>query len=50
VDAFVLKYRAPTKWIQCTKYHKWAHDHCIGFSGFFNCNSVDRNGDFESEY
>ena len=32
MNDFVLLYRAPTKWIQCTKCHKWAHGHCAGFS------------------
>jgi hypothetical protein len=53
VNAFVSICRAPTKWIQRTECHKWAHGHCVGFSDLFvclNCNSVDRSGYFESEY
>lgn len=52
VNDFVLLCRAPTKWIQCIECHKWAHGHCAGFSDFLFVGNatVDRNGDFESEY
>lgn len=39
--------RPPTKWLQCTKCSKWAHDYCADFNKYYTCKNCNSDNDYD---